>query len=125
MRNSADQVEAGLLLVLIAVGALIVSSVVVVALFRASMDETPSRVDHGATDAPYLAAQTAKELARGTRPRTRKQGVDVHVTPSGFTIKATSREEPGVWYRLTVDHYARRVTATCGGNPTEFCVDGR
>jgi hypothetical protein len=160
VRNSASQIEAAGVVALALAVAFILSSLLLVGLW--SPDESPTRVDHGATDAPFLVtglagvqeqrrrqgmryARDTEELAdawfRRNDPRdgepaldasdmlarrrwAESRGLAATATDSGFEIRASSTEEPGVWFRLDVDRAAGRISATCGGNPTEYCNDG-
>jgi hypothetical protein len=61
---------------------------------------------------------------RARRRWAESRELDATATGSSFTIRATSTDEPGVWFQLEVDRGADRISATCGGNPTEYCDDG-
>jgi hypothetical protein len=54
----------------------------------------------------------------------RSYSLEASATDSSFVIEAAGRKAPGVWFRIAVDRQARRVRATCGGDPTEYCMDG-
>jgi hypothetical protein len=69
--------------------------------------------------------QFGAEHRRQMREWTRYHGVRASATRHGFAIETLSVPGADGWYRLEVDRRARRVAATCGGDPAPGCVDGR
>jgi hypothetical protein len=106
------------------------SSAPLVAADLAGFEERRRREGRGyARDTEALLSdwltQFDREHRRQMREWTGYHGVRASATRTRFVIETMSAPMADGWYRLVVDRRARRVSATCGGDPAPGCAHGR